>query len=163
MQESNVNQQPKSYADVLRETQQEEFPLLSEVTRGLVEEPITLMNSIYDEDGVVVPCALPDTMWKSLPQMISETLSLYDDTDIRTMLLMALMPTLGSAMSNVRVRHGQRLYSLGMMNICVGPSASGKGCVGDVASLVDGINKIICEESAKRRPTTASATRATSV
>ena len=34
MQESNVNQQPKSYADVLRETQQEEFPLLSEVTEG---------------------------------------------------------------------------------------------------------------------------------
>ncbi len=147
MQESNVNQQPKSYTDVLRETQQEEFPLLSEVTRGVVEEPITLMNSIYDEDGVVVPCALPDAMWQCLPQMMSETLSLYDDADIRTMLLMAMMPTLGSAMNNVRVRHGQRLYSLGMMNICVGPSASGKGCVGDVASLVDGINKIICEES----------------
>ena len=147
MQESNVNQQPMSYADILRETQQEEFPLLSEVTQGVVEEPITLMNSICDEDGVVVPCALPDAMWKSLPRMMSETLSLYDDADIRTMLLMAMMPTLGSAMSNVRVRHGQRLYSLGMMNICVGPSASGKGCVGDVASLVDGINKIICEES----------------
>ena len=44
-----------SYADVLRETQQEEFPLLSEVTQGVVEEPIMLMNSIYDEDGVVVP------------------------------------------------------------------------------------------------------------
>ena len=149
MQESNVNQQSKSYADVLRETQQEEFPLLSEVTQGVVEEPITLMNSIYDEDGVIVPCALPDTMWKSLPQMMSETLSLYDDADIRTMLLMAMRPTIGSAMSNVRVRHGQRLYSLGMMNICVGPSASGKGCVGDVASLIDGINKIICEESAQ--------------
>ena len=117
MQESNLNEQPKSYADVLRETQQEEFPLLSEVTQGVVEEPISLMNSIYDEDGVVVPCALPDAMWKSLPQMMSETLSLYDDVDIRTMLLMAMMPTLGSAMSNVRVRHGQRLYSLGMMNI----------------------------------------------
>ena len=138
-----------SYGDILRETQQEEFPLLSEVTRGIVDEPITLMNSICDEDGVVVPCALPDTMWKSLPQMMSETLSLYDDADIRTMLLMAMMPTLGSAMSNVRVHHGQRLYSLGMMNICVGPSASGKGSVGDVASLVDGINKIICEESAQ--------------
>ena len=149
MQESNVNQQPKSYADVLRETQQEEFPLLSEVTQGVVEDPITLMNSIYDEDGVVVPCPLPDAMWKSLPQMMSETLSLYDDADIRTMLLMAMMPTLGSAMSNVRVRHGQRLYSLGMLNICVGPSASGKGSVGDVASLIDGINKIICEESAQ--------------
>ncbi len=149
MQESNVNQQPTSYGDILRETQQEEFPLLSEVTQGVVEDPLTLMNSIYDEDGVVVPCALPDTMWKSLPQMMSETLSLYDDADIRTMLLMAMMPTLGSAMSNVRVRHGQRIYSLGMMNICVGPSASGKGSVGDVASLVDGINKIICEESAQ--------------
>ena len=138
-----------SYTDVLRETQQEEFPLLSEVTRGIVDEPITLMNSIYDEDGVVVPCALPDAMWNHLPQMMSETLSLYDDADIRTMLLMAMMPTIGSAMSNVRVRHGQRLYSLGMLNICVGPSASGKGSVGDVASLVDGINKIICEESAQ--------------
>ena len=138
-----------SYIDVLRETQQEEFPLLSEVTREIVEDPLALMNSIYDEDGVVVPCALPDAMWKHLPQMMSETLSLYDDADIRTMLLMALMPTLGSAMSNVRVRHGQRLYSLGMMNICVGPSASGKGSVGDVASLIDGINKIICEESAQ--------------
>ena len=147
MQESNVNQQPTSYGYILRETQQEEFPLLSEVTQGVVEDPLTLMNSIYDEDGVVVPCPLPDAMWKSLPQMMSKTLSLYDDADIRTMLLMALMPTLGSAMSNVRVRHGQRLYSLGMMNICVGPSASGKGCVGDVASLIDGINKIICEES----------------
>ena len=41
MQESNVNEQPKSYVDVLRETQQEEFSLLSEVTRGGVEEPIT--------------------------------------------------------------------------------------------------------------------------
>ncbi|MBR3859565.1 MAG: hypothetical protein IKJ18_06095 [Bacteroidaceae bacterium] len=149
MPESNVNEQPKSYVDMLRETQQEEFPLLSEVTQGIVEEPITLMNSIYDEDGVVVPCPLPDPMWQCLPQMMSETLSLYDDADIRTMLLMAMMPTFGSAMSNVRVRHGQRLYSLGMMNICVGPSASGKGCVGDVASLVDGINKIICEESAQ--------------
>ena len=148
-QELKNSETPTSYVDVLRETQQEEFPLLSEVTRGIVDEPITLMNSIYDEDGVVVPCALPDTMWKSLPQMMSETLSLYDDADIRTMLLMAMMPTLGSAMSNVRVRHGQRLYSLGMMNICVGPSASGKGCVGDVASLIDGINKIICEESAQ--------------
>ena len=66
MQESNVNEQPKSYIDVLRETQQEEFPLLSEVTREVVEDPLTLMNSIYDEDGVVVPCPLPDAMWKSL-------------------------------------------------------------------------------------------------
>ena len=112
-----------SYADILRETQQEEFPLLSDVTQGVVDHPLTLMNSIQDEDGVVVPCALPDTMWKNLPQMMSEPLSLYDDADIRTMLLMAMMPTIGSAMSNVRVRHGQRLYSLGMLNICVGPSA----------------------------------------
>ena len=109
MQESNVNQQPMSYGDILRETQQEEFPLLSEVTQGIVEDPLTLMNSIYDEDGVVVPCALPDAMWNHLPQMMSETLSLYDDADIRTMLLMAMMPTLGSAMSNVIVRHERRL------------------------------------------------------
>ena len=149
MQESNVNQTQTSYADTLRETQQEEFPLLSEVTRGVLEDPLTLMNAHTDDDGVVVPCALPDAMMQSLPQMMSETLSLYDDADIRTMLLMAMMPTIGSAMSHVRVRHGQRLYSLGMMNICVGPSASGKGCVGDVASLIDGINKIICEESAQ--------------
>ena len=147
MQESNVNQTQTSYADTLRETQQEEFPLLSEVTRGVLEDPLTLMNAHTDDDGVVVPCALPDAMMQSLPQMMSEPLSLYDDADIRTMLLMAMMPTIGSAMSHVRVRHGQRLYSLGMMNICVGPSASGKGSVGDVASLIDDINDIICEES----------------
>ena len=138
-----------SYTDVLRETQQEEFPLLSEVTPPFMDNPLALMNAHTDDDGVVVPCALPDAMVQSLPQMMSEPLSLYDDADIRTMLLMAMMPTLGSAMSNVRVRHGQRYYSLGMLNICVGPSASGKGCVGDVASLIDGINKIICEESAQ--------------
>ena len=142
----NLQTQP-SYADTLRETLQEEFPLLSDVTQGVVDDPLSLMNAHTDDDGVVVPCALPDAMWKNLPQMMSETLSLYDDADIRTMLLMAMMPTLGSAMSNVRVRHGQRLYSLGMMNICVGPSASGKGSVGDVASLIDDINNIICEES----------------
>ena len=136
-----------SYTDTLRETQQEEFPLLCEVTRGVLEDPLTLMNAHTDDDGVAVPCALPDAMMQSLPQMMSETLSLYDDADIRTMLLMAMMPTLGSAMSHVRVRHGQRLYSLGMMNICVGPSASGKGSVGDVATLIDDINNIICEES----------------
>ena len=147
MQEPNVNQHPMSYTDMLRETQQEEFPLLSEVTAPFMGNPLALMNSIYDEEGVVVPCPLPDSMTQCLPQIMSEPLSLYDDADIRTMLLMAMMPTLGSAMSHVRVRHGQRLYSLGMLNICVGPSASGKGCVGDVASLIDGINKIICEES----------------
>ena len=144
----NLQTQP-TYTDILRETQQEEFPLLSEVTRGVVDDPLRLMSAHTDDDGVVVPCALPDAMMQSLPQMMSETLSLYDDADIRTMLLMAMMPTIGSAMSNVRVRHGQRLYSLGMMNICVGPSASGKGSVGDVASLVDGINDIICSESAQ--------------
>ena len=138
-----------SYADILRETQQAEFPLLSEVTSGIIDNPLSLMNAHTDDDGVAVPCALPDAMMQCLPQMMSEPLSLYDDADIRTMLLMAMMPTLGSAMSNVRVRHGQRLYSLGMMNICVGPSASGKGSVGDVASLVDGINDIICRESAQ--------------
>ena len=144
----NVETQP-SYSYILRETQQAEFPLLSEVTSGIIDNPLSLMNAHADDDGVAVPCALPDAMMQCLPQMMSEPLSLYDDADIRTMLLMAMMPTLGSAMSNVRVRHGQRLYSLGMMNICVGPSASGKGSVGDVASLVDGINDIICRESAQ--------------
>ena len=147
MQEPNVNQHPMSYADVLRETQQEEFPLLSEVTAPFMDNPLSLMNAITDEEGTMVPCPLPDSMTQCLPQMMSEPLSLYDDADIRTMLLMALMPTLGSAMSHVRVRHGQRLYSLGIMNLCVGPSASGKGCVGDVASLIDDINKIITNES----------------
>ena len=97
-----------SYTDVLRETQQEEFPLLSEVTSPFMNNPLTLMNAITDEEGTVVPCPLPDSMTQCLPQMMSEPLSLYDDADIRTMLLMALMPTLGSAMSHVRVRHGLR-------------------------------------------------------
>ena len=145
----NLDTQPQSYADTLRETMQEEFPLLCEVAQGVLEDPLVLMNAQTDEDGVVVPCALPDTMVKHLPQMMSEPLSLYPDADIRTMLLMAMMPTLGSAMSNVRVRHERRLYSLGMMNVCIGPSASGKGAVGDVASLVDEINEIICAESAQ--------------
>lgn len=144
-----MNTQPQSYADTLRETMQEEFPLLCEVVQGVLEDPLVLMNAQTDEDGVVVPCALPDAMVKHLPQMMSEPLSLYPDADIRTMLLMAMMPTLGSAMSNVRVRHERRLYSLGMMNVCIGPSASGKGAVGDVASLVDEINEIICAESAQ--------------
>ena len=143
------NSATQTYADLLREIQQAEFPLLNEVTAPFVENPLHLMNSIYDEEGTIVPCPLPDTMTRCLPQMMNETLSLYDDADIRTMLLGALMATIGSAMSHVRVRHGQRLYSLGIMNLCVGPSASGKGYVGDVASLVDGINKIICEESAQ--------------
>ena len=147
MQESNVNQQTQSYGDVLRETQQAEFPLLSEVTAPFMDNPLTLMNAITDEEGTVVPCPLPDSMTQCLPQMMSEPLSLYEDADIRTMLLAALMATVGSAMSHVRVRHGQRLYSLGFMNLCVGPSASGKGCVGDVASLIDDINKIITNES----------------
>ena len=138
-----------SYADTLRETIHGEFPLLEEVTQGILEDPLALMNAHADEDGVVVPCALPNAMVKHLPQMMSEPLSLYQDADIRTMLLMAMMPTLGSAMSNVRVRHERRLYSLGMMNVCIGPSASGKGAVGDVASLIDEINEIICAESAQ--------------
>ena len=138
-----------SYADTLRETVHNEFPLLEEVTQGVLEDPLVLMNAHADEEGVVVPCALPDAMMKRLPQMMSEPLSLYEDADIRTMLLMAMMPTLGSAMSNVRIRHERRLYSLGMMNVCIGPSASGKGAVGDVAGLVDGINEIICAESAQ--------------
>ena len=147
MQESNENQQPRPYGEALRETQQEVFPLLSEVTQGFVDDPLILMNAIVDEEGVVVPCPLPDTMIRCLPQMMNEPLSLYQDADIRTMLLAAMMATLGSAMSHVRVRHGQRLYSLGILNLCVGPSASGKGCVGEAASLVDDINKIIIQES----------------
>ena len=142
-------QSPTTYADSLRETIHHEFPLLEEVTQGFVTDPLTLMNAHIDEDGVAVPCALPDAMVRHLPQMMNEPLSLYPDADIRTMLLMAMMPTLGSAMSNVRVRHERRLYSLGMMNVCIGPSASGKGAVGDVASLVDEINEIICAESAQ--------------
>ena len=91
----NLQTQP-SYADTLRETLQEEFPLLSDVTQGIVDDPLSLMNAHADDDGVVVPCALPDAMWKNLPQMMSETLSLYDDADIRTMLLMAMThPGLG--------------------------------------------------------------------
>ena len=145
--ESNVNNQPMSYGDTLRETQQTEFPLLSEVTQGLVDNPLTLMNAHTDINGVMVPCALPDTMMEQLPEMMSEPLSLYEDPDIRTMLLAAMMPTIGSAMSNVRVRHERKLYAPGMMNVCIGPSASGKGAVGDVASLVDGINDAVISES----------------
>ena len=147
MENINSNPQPQSHGEVLRETMQEEFPLLSEVTAPFMENPLKLMTAITDEEGTIVPCALPDAMLQCLPQMMSEPLDLYDDADIRTMLLAAMMATVGSAMSHVRVRHGQRLYSLGIMNLCVGPSASGKGCVGDVASLIDDINKIICEES----------------
>ena len=149
MQESNATEQPLSYADMLRETMNAEFPLLKEVTQGVVDDPLTLMNAQADDNGVVVPCALPDTMMQRLPEMMSEPLSLYEDRDVRTMLLMAMMPTIGSAMSNVRVRHERKLYAPGMMNVCIGPSASGKGAVGDVASLVDGINDIVCQESAQ--------------
>ena len=145
----NPQPQPTTYTDSLKETIRNEFPFLEEATQGVVDDPLALMNAHADEDGVVVPCALPDAMVRHLPKMMSEPLSLYADADIRTMLLMAMMPTLGSAMSNVRVRHERRLYSLGMMNVCVGPSASGKGAVGDVASLIDGINEIICAESAQ--------------
>ena len=40
----NLQTQP-TYTDILRETQQEEFPLLSEVTRGVVDDPLRLMVS----------------------------------------------------------------------------------------------------------------------
>ena len=146
---TKVSSQTVSFTDTLREEQQERFPLLSEVTKGFVEDPLALMRTMDDEDGITVPCALPDSMWQSLPKMIRDVLALYEDPDIRTMLLAAMMPTLGSAMSNVRVRHERKLYSLGMMHICVGPSASGKGAVGDVASLVSDINEIVCAESAQ--------------
>ena len=146
---TKVSSQTVSFTDTLREEQQERFPLLSEVTKGYVADPLALMRTMDDEDGITVPCALPDSMWQSLPKMIRDVLALYEDPDIRTMLLAAMMPTLGSAMSNVRVRHERKLYSLGMMHICVGPSASGKGAVGDVASLVSDINEIVCAESAQ--------------
>ena len=149
MKDSNVNESTLSYDGMLRETQQAEFPLLSEVTRGIVDDPLTLMNARTDDEGVVVPHALPDAMVQQLPQMMSEPLSLYEDADVRSMLLAAMMSTLGSAMSNVRVRHERKLYAPGMMNVCVGPSASGKGAVGDVASLVDGINEAVLSESAQ--------------
>ena len=71
MQESNVNQHSMSYTDVLRETQQAEFPLLSEVTAPFMNNPLTLMNAITDEEGTVVPCPLPDSMTQCLPQMMS--------------------------------------------------------------------------------------------
>ena len=143
MQQPNPNEQPQSYIDVLQETMQDEFPLLGEVTSGIIDNPLTLMNAHADDDGVVVPSPLPESMMQALPEMMSEPLSLYEDADMRTMLLAAMMPTLGSAMSNVRVRHERKFYAPGMMNVCIGPSASGKGAVGDVASLVDGINDIV--------------------
>ena len=89
MNESNVNEQPMSYIDMLRETQQAEFPLLGEVTQGILENPLALMDAQTDEEGITVPCALPDAMVKHLPQMMSEPLSMYEDADVRTMLLMA--------------------------------------------------------------------------
>ena len=152
--ENSQPQEPKNsptqtFDDMLRETQKAEFPLLGEVIQGFVSDPLSLMNAHFDGEGVVVPCALPDSMIQHLPEMMSETLSLYEDGDIRTMLLAAMLPTVGSAMSNVRVRHERKFYAPGMMNVCVGPSASGKGAVGDVASLVDGINEIVCSESAQ--------------
>ena len=149
MKDSNVNESTLSYDSMLRETQQAEFPLLGEVTRGIVDDPLALMNARTDDEGVVVPHALPDAMVQQLPQMMSEPLSLYEDADVRSMLLAAMMSTLGSAMSNVRVRHERKLYAPSMMNVCVGPSASGKGAVGDVASLVDGINEAVLSESAQ--------------
>ena len=71
------NQRPQTtYADTLRETIRNEFSLLEEVTRGV---PLILMNAHADEEGMVVPCALPDAMVKHLPQMMSEPLSLYEE------------------------------------------------------------------------------------
>ena len=40
MEKPNVTEQCTSYADTLRETMQEEFPLLCDVTQGLVEDPL---------------------------------------------------------------------------------------------------------------------------
>ena len=60
--ENNLQTLP-TYTDVLRETQQEEFPLLSEVTTPFMGNPLALMNAITDEEGTVVPCPLPDFMY----------------------------------------------------------------------------------------------------
>ena len=67
-QELKNSETPTSYVDVLRETQQEEFPLLSEVTAPFMNNPLTLMNAITDEEGTVVPCPLPDSMTQCLRQ-----------------------------------------------------------------------------------------------
>lgn len=98
---TKVSSQTVSFTDTLREEQQEGFPLLSEVTKGFVEDPLALMRTMDDEDGITVPCALPDSMWQSLPKMIRDVLALYEDPDIRTMLLMGAMATIGSALSIV--------------------------------------------------------------
>ena len=108
MQQPNPNEQPQSYIDVLQETMQDEFPLLGEVTSGIIDNPLTLMNAHADDDGVVVPSPLPESMMQALPEMMSEPLSLYEDADMRSMLLAAMIPPLGSAMSNVRVRHERK-------------------------------------------------------
>ena len=39
MQQPNPNEQPQSYIDVLQETMQDEFPLLGEVTSGIIDHP----------------------------------------------------------------------------------------------------------------------------
>ncbi|MBQ5839070.1 MAG: hypothetical protein IIW42_03440 [Bacteroidaceae bacterium] len=62
MQQPNPNEQPQSYIDVLQETMQDEFPLLGEVTSGIIDNPLTLMNAHADDDGVVVPSPLPEMM-----------------------------------------------------------------------------------------------------
>lgn len=77
--ENSQPQEPKNsptqtFDDMLRETQQAEFPLLGEVIQGFVSDPLSLMNAHFDGEGVVVPCALPDSMIQHLPEMMSETL-----------------------------------------------------------------------------------------
>ena len=79
MNESKPNEQPQSYVDTLRETMQGEFPLLGEVTHGIVDDPLLLMNGQKDDDGVEMPCPLPTSMMQALPEMMSEPLSLYED------------------------------------------------------------------------------------
>lgn len=47
---TKVSSQTVSFTDTLREEQQEGFPLLSEVTKGYVADPLALMNMALDED-----------------------------------------------------------------------------------------------------------------
>ena len=51
MENINSNPQPQSHGEVLRETMQEEFPLLSEVTAPFMENPLKLMTAITIEQG----------------------------------------------------------------------------------------------------------------
>ena len=87
MQEPNVNENAVSYADMLRETQQAEFPLLGEVTEGIVDDPLTLMNAQTDDDGVVVPCALPEVDVKAMTAFFGKYTVDWKKTDANTIVI----------------------------------------------------------------------------